>query len=187
MRPSSDCCGCARVRPAAPACLAELSECYDHSSDIRLLSIVPSLSPEMPRPLACHAFARRASDRGDLMGNRSRYQRTPGFSHRGSCSPLGGRGKASPLHILKGTFGTQQPYLLSCRAVRAAGRPGSDILVSHICCVQGYIRAEGAGYQCQIDSKAVQMLQKLAFECSAFRLVMCFAWDLRSLFGMLYI
>lgn len=79
MRPSSDCCGCARVRPAAPVYIPELSDHYEHSSNICLLSIVRILSSELPRPLACHAFARRASDRGDPMGNRSHFQGSSRF------------------------------------------------------------------------------------------------------------
>ena len=146
MRPSSDCCGCARVRPAAPACLPELSEHYEHSYDIRLLSIVRILSLELPRPLACHAFARRASDRGDPMGNRSRYQGSAGFLHRGSCCQLHGAGEASPLHILDETISAYQLDMLSCTAARATEGPWADIFVSHICCVQGFIRAKEARY-----------------------------------------
>ena len=145
MRPSSDCCGCARVRPAAPACLPELSEHYENSADIRLLSIVRILSLELPRPLACHAFARRASDRGDPMGNRSRYQGSAGFLHRGSCCQLRGAGAAAPLHIVDETFITHQSDRLNCRVARATGRPWSDIFICYICCVKGYIRAQGAG------------------------------------------
>ena len=145
MRPISDCCGCARVRPAAPACLPELSEHYEHSSDIRLLSIVRILSLELPRPLACHAFARRASDRGDPMGNRSRYQGSAGFLHRGSCCQHRDAGKASPLLSVDKTVSAYQSNMLSCRAARAIGRPWADIFVSHICCVQGFIRAKEAG------------------------------------------
>ena len=145
MRPSSDCCGCARVRPAAPACLPELSEHYEHSSDIRLLSIVRILSLELPRPLACHAFARRASDRGDPMGNRSRYQGSAGFLQRGRCCQHRDAGKASPLLSVDKTVSAYQSNMLSCRAARAIGRPWADIFVSHICCVQGFIRAKEAG------------------------------------------